>query len=86
MITDDLNRVEGYSHLRKDTSNGGVVNVDKKAYEQHLRIKRIAQQKVAEKEIAEQSINNMREEINCIKDDMTEIKGLLLNLLNKGKQ
>jgi len=85
MITDELNKVEGYSYLRKDLSNGGVVNVDRKAYEQHMRSRAIAKRNMAEKQINQESINSMRTEIDSIKDDMAEIKTMLLSLMNRNQ-
>lgn len=85
MIKHDLNKVEGYSHLRKNPQTGAVVNVDRKAYEEHIRVRRITESNISQKHKAEQSINNMRNEIDSIKDDMAEIKTMLLSLMNRNQ-
>jgi len=85
MIEETLNKVKGYSHLRKDTSTGAVVNVDRRAYEEHMRVRQVAEMNLAQKRIAQESINNMRNEIDCIKDDMADIKSMLLSLMNRNQ-
>jgi hypothetical protein len=85
MIKEDLNKVEGYSHLRKNPQTGGVVNVDRKAYEEHMRVRRVTELNIAQRHKSEQSINNMNEEIRSLKDEMSEIKGMLLSLMNRNQ-
>lgn len=80
-----LEKVEGYSSLRKDTTNGGVVNVDKKSFEAYKAQRLFSLQKNEE---AKQTISNVAKleaEINTIKGDMQDIKLMLLSLLEKGK-
>jgi hypothetical protein len=80
-----LHKVEGYSNLRKDTYSGGVVNVDKTSYQAHQNAKRIAMQQLVEKEHLKTKVEVMGDEINNIKGELTEIKGLLMQILNKGQ-
>lgn len=85
MIEETLNKVKGHSHLRKDTANGGVVNIDRRAYEEHMRVRTMAERNLAEKRISQESINNMRTELDSIKDDMADIKTMLLSLMNRNQ-
>lgn len=80
-----LEKVEGFSYLRKDTINGGVVNVDKAAYKSYIVTKQIEERKIAERKVQSEQIQTMQEEINNIKDDISEVKQMLLALINKGK-
>jgi hypothetical protein len=80
-----LEKVEGYSHLRKDTSNGGVVNVDTKSFESYKNQRLFALQKNEESKHTVDSVVRLEREINNIKSDMQDIKLMLLSLLEKGK-
>ena len=80
-----LEKVEGFSSLMKDTSSGGVINVDKAAYKSYIVSKQIEQRKLAERKVQSEQIQSMQEEINSIKDDISEVKQMLLALINKGK-
>ena len=65
-------KIEGHSNLRKNLDSGAVVNTDKVAYQRYL-----------------QSKKNMKEmqdtvsDINKMKEEMSEIKTLLKELLKK---
>jgi hypothetical protein len=80
-----LEKVEGYSSLRKDTANGGVVNVDKKSFESYKAQRLFALQKNEEVKHTFNSVAKLETEINNIKSDMQDIKVMLLTLLEKGK-
>lgn len=80
-----LQKVEGFSNLRKDSYSGGVVNVDKNSYTLHQNAKRLAMQQMLEKEQMKSQVQSMGEEINNIKGELSEIKGLLMQILNKGQ-
>lgn len=60
--------VEGHKNLYRDEKSGAIVNCDTYGYTQYLKIK---EQKQKEKE-----------EIDQIKNDITEIKSLLKELIN----
>ena len=79
----DLQKVEGYSSLRKDLSSGGVINIDQAAYNAHQAAKKIALKNLADKKAAEESIATMREEINNMKQDINELKTLMQRILDK---
>lgn len=78
-------KVEGYSSLRKDTVNGGVVNVDSKSFEAYKQKRLISLQKNAQEEQTANAVSNLQSEINNIKGDMQDIKLMLQTLLEKGK-
>jgi len=65
-------KIEGHSNLSKNLDSGAVVNTDKVAYQRYL-----------------QSKKNMKEmqdtvsDINKMKEEMSEIKTLLKELLKK---
>lgn len=77
----DLVKIDGHNSLRKDTSTGAVVNVDKSAYESHMLAKRLAKNQLIERQISKQTIENMQDEINTLKTDLSQIKSLLTKLV-----
>ena len=79
----DLVKVEGYSSLRKDSTNGGVVNVDKKSYSEYQKAKRIAEKKHREQEKAAESVHALKNEINTIRSEISELKDLITTLAQK---
>ena len=61
-------KVKGYSHLYRDENTGAIINSDSTSYNQYVN-----------------SLNNKeikRKEIDEIKKDIEEIKGLLKELLS----
>jgi hypothetical protein len=82
---ENLVKVDGFESLRKDKTNGGVINVDKNAYKAYLISKSLAEKRETEKKITQEAVGSMQSEINNIKQDITEIKTMLLSLLNSKK-
>lgn len=76
--------VDGYANLKKDTSTGGVVNVDKRGYKAYMESKKIALQQHLEQKHTQSSVTQLQEEINMIKNDMNDIKLMLAQLIQKG--
>lgn len=64
--------VEGEKNLFRDENSGAIVNCDTFAYSQYIRMKN-------EKK-------KQREEIDKIKEDISEIKNLLREFINGPKQ
>jgi len=64
--------VEGEKNLFRDENSGAIVNCDTFAYSQYIRMKN-------EKK-------KQREEIDKIKEDISEIKNLLREFINGSKQ
>jgi hypothetical protein len=81
-----LVNIEGYSQYKKDTTTGGVVNVDSKSFEQYKFQKRVAIQKRVEHQNTVESVTVLQNEINSLKGDLSEIKQILVQLMEKGKQ
>ena len=77
-----LAKVEGFSNLQKDTSAGGVVNVDKRAYENYIATRNALRLQKVEAECAKETVDNLSREINNIKDDLKDIKQILMSLIN----
>jgi hypothetical protein len=78
-----LVNVEGYNNLMKDTSSGGIVNVDKRSYNDYLATRNIAKQRNLEAESTRSSVESLQIEINNIKGDLNDIKALLMSIVNK---
>lgn len=80
----NLVSVEGFNSLKKDPASGGVINVDKRSYENYKATKQIALQKHREHSATQESVTHLQEQINTIKGDLVDIKSILLQLLEKG--
>lgn len=80
-----LEKIEGYASLRKDTANGGVINVDRKSFEVYKSQRLFAIQKNEEVKQATDSVSKLETEINNLKQDMSDIKSMLVTLIEKGK-
>ena len=62
-------KVDGYSHLYRDEKTGAIINRNNTEYQNRLR-------KIKSTETQKEDLNKMREDIN-------ELKGLLRQLLEK---
>ena len=69
-------KVAGHAGLVRDTSTGAILNTNKSEYEEY-----IARQQKAEEREAE--ISQHTEDINNIKNELQDIKSLLLQILKK---
>ena len=68
--------VEGKIGLYRDTDSTAIINRDKKAYLDYMKRKKIAKSKSNE-------LDKMKEDINNVKGELGEIKGLLSTLVQK---
>ena len=68
--------VEGKIWLYRDSDSTAIINRDKKAYLDYMKRKKIAKAKNSE-------LDKMKEDINNVKDELGEIKGLLSTLVQK---
>ena len=68
--------VEGKIGLYRDLDSTAIINRDKKAYLDYMKRKKIAKAKNSE-------LDKMKEDINNVKDELGEIKGLLSTLVQK---
>lgn len=80
-----LTKVKDFSNLRKDTRNGGVVNIDKNSYSSYKEAKMRSIEKQQEFKKSQNTVNELHNEINTLKEDMTQMKSLLLELIKKGE-
>lgn len=78
-----LAKVEGFTNLQKDTSAGGVVNTDKRSYDNYIATRNAIRAQKAEADSAKQTVETLSNEINNIKDDLKDIKTILMSLINK---
>ena len=68
--------VEGRSGLYRDSDSTAIVNRDKKAYIDYMKRKKIAEGKNSE-------LNQMKEDLDNVKSELGDIKGLLSTLVQK---
>jgi hypothetical protein len=66
-----MRRVEGHKHLFREES-GAIVNTDTAEYLQYVKLR--------------SERKRQREEIDQIKDDISEIKSLLMEIINGPRQ
>ena len=68
--------VEGKSGLFRDSESTAIINKDKKAYLAYMKRKKDAENKNLE-------FDKMKEDLNSVKGELGEIKGLLSTLVQK---
>ena len=69
-------KVEGHNGLVRDMSTGAIINTNRTEYDEYMARKRQAEQR-------EMEISKHSEDINILKNEMQEIKSLILQLLHK---
>jgi hypothetical protein len=79
----NLVKIEGYSGLMKDPNNGGVVNVDKRSYEQHKIALMNARNRAKEQSGLKETVETLQQDVNCLKQDINDIKMMLTKLVGK---
>ena len=72
----ELIPVEGKSGFYRDPESTAIINCDKKAYSDYMKRKKITKAKSNE-------LDKMKEDINNVKGELGEIKGLLSTLVQK---
>ncbi len=68
--------VEGKSGFFRDTESTAIINKDKKAYAAYMQRKKSVENKNIE-------LNQMKEDLDNVKGELGEIKGLLSTLVQK---
>ena len=68
--------VEGKIGLYRDSDSTAIINRDKKAYLDYMKRKKIAKIKNSE-------LNQMKEDLDNVKSELGDIKGLLSTLVQK---
>lgn len=71
-------KVKNKDHLERDTFSNGVVSNDVDGYNKYLETYR-------RQYTSQQRIQNLEDDMKCIRDDMDEIKNLLKALANGPK-
>lgn len=69
-------KVEGHNSLARDLSTGAIINTNRTEYEEYMARKRLAESRELE-------ISKHSEDINILKNEMQEIKSMILQLLQK---
>ena len=69
-------KVRGHSGLVRDISSGAIVNTNRTEYEEYMARVRLAEER-------DQLISQHTDEINNMKNELREIKDLLIKLVNK---
>lgn len=72
-------KVRGYDGLVRDSSTGAIINTNKAEYNHYLKQKKLVEERKSQIE----QISKHSEDINNLKNELSEIKGLILQLLNK---
>ena len=68
--------VEGKVGLYRDSDSTAIINRDKKAYIDYMKRKKIAESKNSE-------LNQMKEDLDNVKSELGDIKGLLSTIVQK---
>ena len=69
-------KVESHPELRRDEGSKGITNVDNDAYNNYMQGALTRKQKA-------KTLEENTKEINNLKEDMSEVKNMLRQLLNK---
>ena len=72
----ELIPVEGKSGFYRDPESTAIINCDKEAYSDYMKRKKITKAKSNE-------LNKMKEDLDNVKGELGEIKGLLSTLVQK---
>lgn len=71
-------KIEGNPSLIKDNSSKAILNTNEFEYKNYILSK-------SQKDSDMKKINKMEEELSSLKEDILEIKSLLVNILNGSK-
>jgi hypothetical protein len=70
-------KVKGHDGLVRDASNGAIINTNTAEYNRYLKQKQLAEEKRNQLD----QVSKHSEEINNIKNELNEIKSMILQLL-----
>lgn len=68
--------VEGRPNLYRDKNSGAIINTDRTAYERHMKQLELSKQE-------KNRIDKIESDVEMIKENLSEIKDLIVNLINK---
>jgi hypothetical protein len=71
-----ISKIEGHPHFIRDNDNNAIINTDNENYLNYLKSSKLKKQEINRIETIEQDLSNIKEEMNQIKD-------LLIKLLEK---
>ncbi len=71
-----LARIEGHLNLYKDETTGAVINLDNTAYNQYIQSRKNKENKR----------KTQQQEIDNLKNEVSEIKSLILELINETRR
>ena len=66
-------KVEGHTNLVRDSRTGAILNTNTTEIERARKLKQISEER-------QEHINSLTEEVKGLKEDMNQIKQLLLNI------
>ena len=69
-------KVEGHSHLLRDSKTNSIINTNMIEYQEYLNRRNV-------KEDEDQKIQHLESDVADIKNDLSEIKSLLRSLVNE---
>jgi hypothetical protein len=72
----EYTKVEGHSHLLRDSKTNSIINTNMIEYQEYLNRRNV-------KADENQKVQTIEEEVYNIKNDISEIKSLLKELLNQ---
>ena len=67
-------RVKGHSDLIRDPMTNAIINTNRSKYEEYISRRNI-------KKSETQKVQDLEDELSCIKDDLNEIKSLLKEII-----
>ena len=67
-------RVKGHSDLVRNPMTNAIINTNKSKYEEYISRRNI-------KKSETQKVQDLEDELSCIKDDLNEIKSLLKEII-----
>lgn len=71
-------KVEGHSHLLRDSSTNSIINTNMIEYQEYLNRRNV-------KADENQKIQHLESDVANIKNDLSEIKSLLRSLVNESR-
>ena len=71
-------KVEGHSHLLRDSKTNSIINTNMIEYQEYLNRRNV-------KEDENQKIQHLESDVDTIKNDLSEIKSLLRSLVNESR-
>lgn len=78
-----LKPIKDHENLVKDITNGGVINDDVRSYESYMIEKAAKLRDIAERKAVAAQMNQVNDDINIIRNELHELKNLLIQLANK---